>query len=151
VPQAQESPAAVIGNTAFVADAEETLGIFELPKLKPLKEHKLTGRCVWGPAVLNDRVLLATDDNQLLCLDSKGEKLWQIDLAYGPLAGSPLPVENGYILASAGGVISRVDAGAGKELGKIETGRSLATGPAALGNQLFVGGADGSIYEVKLP
>ena len=136
---------------AFVAGAAQTLGIFELPKLKRLNEHKLSGRCVWGPAALGDRVLLATDDNQLLCLDAKGEKLWQIALAYGPLAGSPLAVEDGYVFASTSGVIWRVDAKTGKELGKVETGRALATGPAAMGNQVFVGGTDGSIYEVKQP
>jgi len=96
-------------------------------------------------------VLLATDDDQLLCFDAKGEKLWQAPLAYGPLAGAPLPVEDGFMLASASGVIARVDAKAGKELGKVETGRSLASGPAAMGGNVFVAGTDGSIYEVKQP
>jgi outer membrane protein assembly factor BamB len=147
----RESPAAVVGNLAFVAGESQTLGIFELPKLKRLSELKLSGRCVWGPAALGDRVLLATDDDQLLCLGAKGEKLWQTALAYGPLAGSPLAVENGFILASTGGVIWRVDDKAGKEQGKVETGRSLASGPAAMGSRVFVIGADGSIYEVKQP
>jgi hypothetical protein len=150
-PKIQEAPAAVLGNIAFVADDTDVLGIYELPKLKRLQEQKLSGRCVWGPAALNDRVLVATDDNQLLCLDAKGEKLWQIALEYGPLAGSPLVVEDGYVLASSSGVIYRIDAKAGKESGKIETGRALATGPTAMGDRLYVGGSDGSIYEVKLP
>jgi outer membrane protein assembly factor BamB len=147
----QTSPAAVVGKLAFVAGEAQTLGIFELPKLNRLNEHKLSGRCVWGPAALGERVLLATDDDQLLCFDAKGEKLWQAALTYGPLAGSPLPVTDGYLFASIGGVIWRADAKTGKEQGKLETGRALASGPAARGGQVLVAGTDGSIYEVKQP
>jgi outer membrane protein assembly factor BamB len=127
------------------------LGLFELPKLKRLNEHKLSGRCVWGPITMGERVLLATDDNQLVCFDGKGEKLWQAPLAYGPLSGNPLLVENGYMFASTNGVLWQVDAKTGKELGKVETGRSLASGPTTMGGQILVVGTDGSIYEVKQP
>jgi outer membrane protein assembly factor BamB/TolA-binding protein len=147
----RDSPLAAVGNVAFVATASQSLGIFELPKLKRLNEHKLSGRCVWGPAVLGSLVLLATDDDQLLCFDAKGGKVWQTALAYGPLAGSPLAVQDGFLLASANGVIWRVDAKAGKEQGKVETARSLASGPSVMENQVFVVGTDGSIYEVKQP
>lgn len=144
-------PAAVLGNTAFVAGPSQTLGVFEVPKLKRLNEHKLSGRPTWGPAAVGSYVLLATDDDQLLCFDGKGEKLWQAPLAYGPLAGTPLLVEDGFMTASASGVIAHIDAKAGKELGKIETGRPFASGPAAMGGNVFVIGTDGSIYEVKQP
>jgi outer membrane protein assembly factor BamB len=144
-------PAAVLGTTAFVAGPSQTLGVFEVPKLKRLNEHKLSGRWAWGPAAVGNYVLLATDDDQLLCFDAKGEKMWQTALSYGPLAGTPLVIEDGFMLASTGGVIARVDAKAGKELGKVETGRALASGPAAMGGSVFVVGTDGSIYEVKQP
>ncbi|MCC6123598.1 MAG: PQQ-binding-like beta-propeller repeat protein [Pirellulales bacterium] len=147
----RESPAAVVGNAVFLAGEGHSLGIFELPKLKRLNEHKLTGRCVWGPAAIENCVLLATDDEQLACFDAKGEKLWQAALAYGPLAGRPLATADGYLLASASGVLWRVDAKTGKEQGKVETGRALATGPALAGDRALVVGTDGSIYEVKQP
>ncbi len=146
-----KTPVAVVGNLAFVACASQTLGVFELPKLKRSNEHKLTGQCVWGPAAIGDRVLLATEDDQLFCFGAKGEKLWQSHLAYGPLAGAPMVVEGGLIIASVNGVIWRVDAKSGKEQGKVETGRALASGPAAVGDKVFVVGTDGSIYEVKQP
>jgi outer membrane protein assembly factor BamB len=144
-------PVAVLGSTAFVAGPSQTLGVFEVQKLKRLNEHKLSGRPAWGPAAIGSYVLLATDDDQLLCLDGKGEKLWQTALAYGPLAGTPLLVEDGFMLASVSGAIARVDAKAGKELGKVEIGRALASGPVATGGNVFVVGTDGSIYEVKQP
>lgn len=147
----RDLPIAAIGKVAFVATASQTLDVLELPKFKRLNEHKLSGRCIWGPGALGDRVLLATDDDQLVCFDGKGEKLWQSALAYGPLAGSPLAMQDGFMLTSISGVIWRVDAKAGKELGKVETGRLLASGPAAMENQVFVVGTDGSIYEVKQP
>ncbi|GAG03282.1 unnamed protein product, partial [marine sediment metagenome] len=111
----------------------------------------LSGRCVWGPQAVRDRVMMATDDEQLYCLDSNQTLLWNINLPYGPLAGTPLPVgDDEYILASSGGVVWRVKADSGEELAKTETGYPLSTGPVRMGNQLLVGGSDGCLHTIEL-
>jgi outer membrane protein assembly factor BamB len=94
---------------------------------------------------------LTTDSEQLLCLDDQGKLVWKVDLPYGPLAGPPLAVDDHYILASTRGVVWRVEAGGGKELGKIETGRPLGTGPVLLGDGLLLSGHDGTLYRVERP
>ncbi len=100
---------------------------------------------------VGDRVLMATDDDQLYCLDSNQVLVCKVKLPYGRLAGAPLPADDGeYILASAGGVVWRVKADSGAELAKIETGYPLATGPVRLGDQLLVGGSDGCLHTVDL-
>jgi outer membrane protein assembly factor BamB len=145
------SPLAVLGNRAFAVDAAESLVSFELPKLVPGKPDPLAARSAWGPGRVGDCVLLATDDEQLRCLDADGSIVWQVGLPYGPLAGAPCESGNGILLAAASGVIWRVDPANGNELGKVEIGQPLGTGPVPLGDGLLVGGHDGCLYQVSMP
>lgn len=147
------SPVAVVGEVAYAVDAAGALAVFSLPKLTPVagKGQSLGGRCVWGPRRVGEHVMLSTDDDRLLCLDGTGELRWQIKMPYGPLAGPPLETGNHYVLAATGGVVWRIEAATGKEVGKIDTGRPLGTGPVLLGKHLLIGGRDGSLYKVKLP
>jgi outer membrane protein assembly factor BamB len=145
------SPVAVVAETAYAVDGAGVLAAFELPKLTRAKQLTLSGRCVLGPIAVGGRVLLTTDDEKLLCMGAKGERLWQVALPYGPLAGTPLALGGHYLLASQSGVIWRIDAGSGKELGKVDLGLPLGTGVALLGDQLLVGGHDGTLYEVRQP
>jgi len=147
------SPVAVIGDVAYAVDAARTLNVFKLPKLTRLEAQpqSLSGRCVWGPRRVDDCVMLATDDDRLLCLGADGKLRWQVELPYGPLAGTPLSADGEYILAAVGGVVWRVDAKNGQELGKLDTARPLATGPVPVDSGLLLGGHDGSLYRVEVP
>ncbi len=147
------SPVAVVSDVAYAVDAAGVLTVFKLPELTPAKHQELllSGRCVWGPRRVGEHVMLWTDDEKLLCFNGNGELLWQIKLPYGLPAGTPLATDGHYILAAVGGVVWRVDARSGKELGKIETGRPLGTGPVLLGKQLLLGGRDGSLYQIEQP
>jgi outer membrane protein assembly factor BamB len=145
------SPLAVLGETVYAADAGKLLVAFGLAKLNREKELPLGGQFAWGPAPLGDAVLLATDDNQLLAMDAKGNRLWQTPLTHGPLAGAPLRLGGHYLLAARDGTICRVDAATGKELATLDVGCPLATGPVARGGRLLVGGCDGALYEVRQP
>ena len=150
-PKAIASSLAVAGSVAYAVDAAGTLRSFELPSLAEGKTYKLPGGCTWGPQGIGNHVMLTTDNGQLICLDDRQNLLWQINLPYGPLAGPPWATAGQFILASQSGVVWRVDAASGKELGKVETASPLGTGPVALGNRLFVGSHDGCIYEVQVP
>jgi len=168
VPEPIVSPVAVIGKVAYAVDEAGTLAAFTLPDAlpkappKPLPElaradvARLSGRCVWGPRTIGSRVLLATDDGQLLLLDAEGKVLGRLPLPYGPLAGTPLEIDGSYVLASASGVVWRVRPPSGdapaKELGKIETGRPLGSGPVLRREgHLLLAGRDGSLLEVAMP
>ena len=145
------SPLAVLGKMVYAVDAAESLVSFELPDLNAGQPRPLAARSVWGPGRVGDYVLLATDDDQLHCLDANRKVVWQVTLAYGPLAGAPLAIDGHYVLAATSGVIWRVEPATGKELGKIETGQPLGTGPVPLGDGLVVGGHDGCLYTLKMP
>ena len=145
------SPMAVLGRVAYAVDRADSLVAFELPDLTPATPRPLAAKSVWGPGRVGDHVLLATDDDQLYCLDAKGDIVWRVALNYGPLAGAPAEIDDHYVLAATSGVIWRVEPQTGKDLGKIETGYPLATGPVRLGDGLIVGGHDGTLYKVKMP
>ncbi len=78
-------------------------------------------------------------------------KIGTTPLPYGPLAGAPLELDGHHVLASTRGVIWRVDTATGNELGKVDVGLPLGTGPVLAGDQLLVGGHDGSLYRVEKP
>jgi len=151
LPERLVSPIAVLGNVAYAVDAAESLVAFELPDLTAGEPRPLGARSAWGPGRVGDHVLLATDDDQLYCLDAGQKVVWQVPLPYGPLAGRPLSTESGDVLAAASGVIWRLDPATGKELAKIETGNPLGTGPVPFGGGLLVGGHDGCLHKVQMP
>ncbi|HID74982.1 MAG TPA: hypothetical protein EYP56_03190, partial [Planctomycetaceae bacterium] len=145
------SPAAVAGSVAYVMDAADVLLAVQLPQLEVVRQWPLGGRCVWGPRAVAGRVLVATSDLQLHCLDEQKRLLWQITLPYGPLAGAPLALDGDYILASTDGVLWRVEGTTGKEKGKVAVEQPLGTGAVRLGDRLVVGGHDGTLYQVPIP
>ncbi len=145
------APLAVLGDTVFAADSAGALAALTLPALAGGREIAIGGRCVWGPARVGDRVLLATDDNQLQCFDAKGNRLWKAALEHGPLAGAPLRIGDNFLVASRSGILCRVDAASGKELAKADVGCPLGTGPVMCEKKMLVGGHDGTLYEVRQP
>ena len=142
---------ALVGQTAYVADVTGALTALGLPKLAHGSEVSMGGRCVWGPAQVGDNLLVSTDDDHLLCFDAKGKQLWSVSLEHGALAGAPLRVDGQYLIASRNGIIWRADAATGKESGKVDVGYPLATGPVMCGQEVLVGGHDGTLYEVRQP
>ncbi len=150
------SPAAVLGKVVFVvardaADSTDSLLSFELPNLKPGKRQVLGARCGWGPERVGNLVFIATEENRLLAIDERQEVIWQTVLGYGPLAGVPYVAGGEIFLSARGGMIWRISAADGKELGKVDAGCPLGTGPLVVGPRVIIGGHDGSLLEVKRP
>lgn len=143
------SPVAMAGQIAYAADASGTLAPYGLPKLERGQTWPLGSRCVWGPCAVGKRVLAATAGGKLLCLDDQAKLAWQVDLSSGPPAGIPIEASGAYLLASSRGQVLKIDAASGKQSAKLELGRPLASGPVSLGGRMFVGGADGTLYEIK--
>ena len=96
-------------------------------------------------------MLVATEQNRLLAIDGRQEVAWQSDLPYGPLAGTPCLVGDEIFLSARSGAVWRISAADGRELGKVDAGCPLGTGPQVVGPRVIVGGHDGSLLEVKRP
>jgi hypothetical protein len=145
------SPIAVLGQSVFVVDADNNLLSFVLPALSPGNSLPLGGRCAWGPQAVGKLLLAATDKDRLVAVDARRQVIWRVDLKYGPLAGAPCSAGDDICLSSRSGVVWRIAAADGKELGKADAGCPLGTGPLLIGPRLIVGGHDGSLLEVKKP
>lgn len=143
------TPIAVAGQVAYAADASGTLAPFGLPKLERGQTWPLGSRCVWGPCTVGKRVLVASAGGKLLCLDDQAKLAWQVELSAGRPVGRAMEAAGAYLLAFERGLVLKIDAASGKQVAKLEVGRPLASGPVALGGRLFVGSADGTLYEVK--
>jgi len=145
------STIAILGKLVFVVESTGSLLSFELPNLSAGRSLALGSRCVWGPQCVGKLVLVATEKNRLFAITEQGSTIWQSGLDYGPLAGAPHLVGDELFLSARSGAVWRVSALDGNELGKVDAGCPLGTGPVVVGSRLIVGGHDGSLLEVKKP
>ena len=148
------SPLAAVGDTVYgvIRGANsDTVLSFGATDLAAGKEWPVEGRIVWGPEVLNDLVLVATDRQTLLAFEAGQKQRWTSPLSYGPLVGRPLPVSGNLLLASLSGTVWMISSQDGKELTKAEVGEPLGAGPVAFanGSRLLVSAADGTLLVIR--
>ncbi len=154
LPAAIVSPVAVVGSVAYAVDDRGRLVAFALPGLERSEVAALGARCAWGPGRVGSHVLVGAEDGRVLVLDDQKQVSADLAFDYGPLAGTPLEHDGGYLLASKQGVVWQIrPSGEGKweEAGRVDAGCPLASGPVVLENRLFVAGHDGTLYELALP
>lgn len=152
------SPIAVLGNSVYVVDSTNKLLSFELPNLSQGKSQVLGSRCVWGPQRVGKLVLVATEKGslptepgRLYAINEQQQVVWQSILGHGPLAGTPHLSGDEIFLSARTGMVWRISAADGKELGKVDAGCLLGTGPLVVGSRVIVGGHEGSLLELKKP
>jgi outer membrane protein assembly factor BamB len=144
------SPVAALGKVVYVADAANCLRNYELPGLTPREPLALGSRCVWGPFRVGNLVLVATEKNDLIAVDEQ-KQVWKSALSYGLLSGAPTLLNGEIYLSARSGTVSRISAAEGKELGKMDAGCPLGTGPLVIGSTVLVGGHEGSLLILKRP
>jgi|GEM_PF-5877101 len=142
---------AAIGNTAYAA-SEGKVQAFHLPDLKPGADWKLDdAQAAWGPCRVGETVILTTDRDELACFGPDQKQLWKTPLAHGPLAGKPLVVDKGLIVASRTGVVSRLALDSGKLVASVPVGQPLSCGAVASRNQLWLCTPDGVVLGIQPP
>lgn len=150
LPGPVSSPLVALAKTAFAVDGQGQLRAFVLPGLKAGPVWELGG-VQWGPARAADRVLLLTNAGELACLDDQRQIVWKVVWPHGPLAGAPLAAKNGYLLATVSGAVFRVAAASGEELGSLDVGEPLGSGPVAIGDRLCLAAHGGALLMVAVP
>jgi outer membrane protein assembly factor BamB len=146
------SAVAALGQHAFVFLQSGELQAFAVPGLKAATNSKLdTGAIVFGPERLGNRLLLATDKDELWCFDAEAKQLWKAPLKQGSLAGSPVEAGGSLILATKTGTLVRLAADTGQEQGSTDLGQTLAGTPAIVGQFVLVPAADGTLLKIALP
>ncbi len=150
-PRPITTPFVVLGDTALAVAGDSRLVKFKLPSLETAGESNLPAPLEWGPYAANDVALVATSDQKLLALTANGEPRWQASLENGPLAGPPLVLPDGVLLAYRKGILERRSLADGKPLATRNVEQPLATGPVAFLQKLVVTGNDGAILVVDQP
>jgi serine/threonine protein kinase/outer membrane protein assembly factor BamB len=143
---------AVIGEAACLVTSDGHLRWYRLPQLEEVAEPlALEGRPVWGPRRVGNRILVATDRQQLYCLDEQQALVFQTALEHGPLAGTPIEVDDQFLVVSTTGVVIRLSA-EGKPRGEpIITQQPMLGDPLLVVDRLVLPGADGTVHWVPLP
>jgi hypothetical protein len=135
-----------------LVDVRGNLLIFVLPDVKQVGAFDLAARAiVSGPVHLDASILLATDRDELVCLDGSLALAWKAPLVHGPLAGEPVASPGGLLVSSRGGWLCSLDDKGGKETGAVDLGQPLAGTPVVGGSYALVPAADGSLLKVSLP
>jgi hypothetical protein len=115
-------------------------------------EMPLRGRVGWGPWAIDDAVLVASEVDGLICVDTQGVVRWQQPLRHGPLVGPVLRGEDGaWFGLTASGRVVRWEPQHGREEAHYDLGEPLA-GPAAWwGSDLVVAGSSGTLHVLAPP
>jgi outer membrane protein assembly factor BamB len=146
------SAVAALGQHAIMLLQHGELHAFAVPALAAGPNSKLdAGAVVFGPERLGNRLLLATDKDELWCFDAEAKQLWKAPLKQGSLAGSPVEAGGSLILATKTGTLTRLGADSGQEQGSTDLGQTLAGTPVIAGQFVLVPAADGTLLKVALP
>src|SRR4029079_4613944 len=103
-PHPIESPLVVLGDTALAVAGGTHLLRFKVPTMETVGETNLPAPLEAGPYRIGDALLLTTADDKLGAFSAVGEVKWQIPIQHGPLAGPPLVLPDGIVLAYRKGI-----------------------------------------------
>ena len=145
------TPIAVLGSAAIAADSSGRLRVFSLPDLTTDQPIDLGGSVVWGPRRIGKHALLATANDELVCLDADAKIAWRQTLEHGPLAGTPALAGGELIISLLSGHVMRLAMEDGKTLAIEDVGQPLATGPVSLENRWLVATNDGTLLVIEPP
>jgi hypothetical protein len=146
------TPPAALDQFAFGGDSRGRLYAYTLPDLNPTKEWNLEGEIVWGPVRIGRHVLVMTARDELWAFDGQPEPIWSGPVRLSsPLAGAPLEVEGGLVVATVNGIIGRIELASGELHGAMNLGQPLSGAPVRLGNELLLSTHDGALLRTALP
>ncbi len=150
-PRPIESPLIALGDSALAVAGGTHLLRFKIPTMETVGETNLPAPIDAGPYPLGDAILLTTADNKLFALSADGQVKWQVLIQHGSLAGAPLVLPDGVLLAYRKGVIERRSASDGKPLATLSVEQPLATGLVVFMQHVIATAADGTLLVLDKP
>ena len=125
---------------------------FNVSDLAPGEKWDVEGRVSWGPARVGEAVFVATDASDLHCFQTKQQRKWTVTIPHGAIVGRPLELDTTFVFACQDGMLWRIAADTGEEVGQFNIGEPLGTGPVKYdANTLLVAGHDATMYVVATP
>ena len=145
---------ASIGDAVLAVERSEghdTLVAFSWDELIELRRWELTGRVLWGPHRVEDRLLLLTDRGRMICHHENLEVAWESTIKSRQLAGPPVIHEGDFIFVSMAGSIWRMDGKTGDVVATSSILEPVVGSPVVFSDRLWLSGADGTIHVVPIP
>ncbi len=150
-PHPIESPLVALGDTAVAVAGGTHLLRFKIPTMETAGETNLPAPLETGPYRFGDGILVATADDKFVALSATGEVKWQAAIQHGALAGQPLVLPDGIVVAYRKGIIERRSLTDGKPLATLNVEQPLATGPVAFLQRLVATASDGTLLVIDKP
>jgi outer membrane protein assembly factor BamB len=129
----------------------DTLVAYSWDSLEELRRWELTGRIIWGPHRVDDRLLLLTDRGVVICHDENLDVAWESTIKSRHLAGRPVSHEGDFIFVSLAGSIWRMDGKTGDVVATLSIQEPVVGSPVVFSDRLWLPGADGTIHVVPVP
>ena len=143
------SPTAANGYL-FAATTDGKLLMMQGGSLEILAEAPLGGAPSAAPRSAGDVVIVEVAGQAAKVFRMQGGLMQTAELPLDgfALAGNPLVVDDGLLVARTDGMLAKLDK-AGVPTGvSMSLGQAVQSGPARFGNQIVITGMDGSIYAV---
>ncbi len=149
-PHLIEVPPAAANGFLFLATVEGKLVLMQASSLEVLAEVDLGGVPSAAPQVAGEHVFVevAGQDVKVFHIDNTLPLTGSIKLDGHSLAGSPLAVATGFLLARTDGALIQLDANGVPTGGKKSLGQSLQKGLMEVNGQIVTVGLDGSLYVI---
>jgi hypothetical protein len=145
--------AVIAGKVAVTGASEGRLLFFPLPTAEPTTTTELPGELAWGPFVSGERVLLALENGDLVCIDAAkpAQPVWVAKADIGKMVGEPLFTADKWFVAGQSGTILAMDPQTGEMTQRVDCGQTLGSGPTKFGPRLLVAAAEGTVLVVNQP
>ena len=137
--------------TVHRSPGHDTLVAYSWDELEELRRWELTGRVIWGPHRVEDRLLLLTDRGMVICHEANLEVAWESMIKSRHLAGRPVGHEGDFIFVSLAGSVWRMDGQTGDVVATLSVQEPVIGSPVVFSDRLWLSGADGTIHVVPVP
>ncbi len=145
------SPAASMG-LLCVATADGRLIMMQSSTLEVLADIDLGGVPSKSPVIAGNRVFVEIAGQTLRCFtfDNTLQPTGLVQLDGYTLAGAPVPLTNGFLIARSDGLVMRLTSEGLPSDRQLHLGQTLSRGPVQIADQFVAVAVDGSLYPLPM-
>lgn len=150
IPQLVELAPAVSSGFLFVPTADGKLLMMQASTLEILTEKDLGGVASATPRVAGPFVFVEVGGQTKIYRIEEGlPEAGTIPMNGASLAGNPIEVDGGILIASTNGLIRRILPDGTLDAAELRTGQGFQSGLIKVGDRVIATGLDGSLYQIN--
>lgn len=143
---------ALVENSTFVAGCDQHLRVIDVKKQEQTLDVELGSYLIASPAIYDDVLYVGAHSGEVIALNWKtGKDVWRYrgdrDLE---IHASAAVTDDLVLVGSHDKLLHAIDRKTGKGKWTFKTRGRISSSPAVVGNRVFFGSDDGSIYGVSL-